>query len=155
MEKYENMLNKAKIICEELENKERILCNLKNNIILKAILDVVNGELSLYKMKEIGFPVVINVENAILYAYELSSIKKYFMVVWKDKILDCVIMEYEISPAAMKIGQDIIATNDKSILEIYKDSNEDEKIALNAADSAKASEVAAEAALYLSSKGNE
>ena len=40
-------------------------------------------------------------ENPLL---EAKGITKYFLVIWKNQILDCVIMEYNITPTGVAKG---------------------------------------------------
>ena len=110
MDLLQNLYNRIDIVCSHLSDheKENILNNIKKCKF--GFLDVINKELTYEDLKnKHKFPAFLDSDNGILYAQHLIGEPKYFLVIWKDGILDCVIMEYNL--AATGIAKDINKLN--------------------------------------------
>ena len=121
---YNSILQESKTLCDDLNNdvKDCILNNLNSNNVKNAVLDVIIGDKSLEELKAHGFPALLNKSNGILYSHEISSIQKYFLIVWKDNKVEPIIMSYNIEAKGIQCNDaetgenKFLKTNDSSIL---------------------------------------
>ena len=110
MDIIENLYVRTATVCSHLSDheKENILNNIKKCEF--GFLDVINKELSYDEIKnKHKFPAFLDSDNGILYAQHLIGDPKYFLVIWKNGILDSIIMEYNLS--ATGISTDINKLN--------------------------------------------
>lgn len=98
MDILENIFEKIQNYNLKKETEQRILDKL--DIIKSHILDVITYSKSYEEIKEtVEFPVLIDKDNGILFVYQTkyNGMNVYFLLVWKNGILDTQIMNIDIS----------------------------------------------------------
>lgn len=101
MEKVDSMFLELYASCEGLHEADTIISDVRK--LKGGIYDIVTKAYPKEELQEkYPFPVILNEDNAVLYARELRESSKFYMVILKHGSLTAGVVEYNISAQTMK-----------------------------------------------------